>query len=511
MNPVDATTGIYAMRSSEYEHHRNVAFMTTITPRGPLTRDERLTTVAHELGHLFSALHDHPNDPYCSPETPDELFIMHPYSIEGDRANNKKFSECSKYFIRRLLKRRWGLLTVEKFQSCGNGIVEDGEECDCGAQEICHIVDPCCNSQCKIKGECSPLHSRCCNAECKIEQAGKKCSLENDCQKASYCDGKSSECPKQKSKPDGKLCASGLKACKNGRCSGSICIRYDLTACACPSNYSPCLVCCLNETCQPLKTKVFKPYGSRCDYQDGHCNLENMCVPLPINYDVVQSNDSQTIFQKYSFLNNWFYIIFLLTMLVLSVFSYLTSKQGDSHDFQGLQPRNLSFKQLSENNNWTLYIHQKLDEQLSEMNRFFEMFDEYCRSFLPFKKQTALERLKIFFPNVDDELLKDRICNCEMERDTIEELLFKDKFDILEGWVKYETYIIIKSDDVDLDKRCLKNAENFCYARNLNARRNAVKKYRAETILNLRTLFSFESGKSRYFKLPIERLRDLCV
>ena len=37
---------------------------------------------------------------------------------------------------------------------CGNGVVEEGEECDCGSNDTakCDMVDPCCNpGNCTLK------------------------------------------------------------------------------------------------------------------------------------------------------------------------------------------------------------------------------------------------------------------------------------------------------------------------------------------------------------------------
>lgn len=54
-------------------------------------------------------------------------------------------------------------------QHCGNKIVEENEDCDCGSLENCEEVDPCCDHiTCKLKkeSECSAAH-KCCS-KCKV-------------------------------------------------------------------------------------------------------------------------------------------------------------------------------------------------------------------------------------------------------------------------------------------------------------------------------------------------------
>lgn len=52
-------------------------------------------------------------------------------------------------------------------RNCGNKIVEDDEECDCGTSEEC-LNDPCCDSiTCKLKSEAECASGLCCD-NCKV-------------------------------------------------------------------------------------------------------------------------------------------------------------------------------------------------------------------------------------------------------------------------------------------------------------------------------------------------------
>ncbi|MCL4144543.1 UNVERIFIED_CONTAM: hypothetical protein GTU68_030727 [Idotea baltica] len=67
-------------------------------------------------------------------------------ATSGDKQNNNKFSPCSLKQINNVLNSKArdakGCFTEPQRAICGNGVVEEGEECDCGWQEDCE--ESCC-------------------------------------------------------------------------------------------------------------------------------------------------------------------------------------------------------------------------------------------------------------------------------------------------------------------------------------------------------------------------------
>ena len=105
------------------------------------------TVVSHEMGHNLGMIHDGDQSNGldargCSSNS----FIMGPSANLGNPAT--VFSSCSKSAVRGLFDDT-GLtcLTNEppaEGGECGDGILNIGEDCDCG-QDDCSDIDPCCH------------------------------------------------------------------------------------------------------------------------------------------------------------------------------------------------------------------------------------------------------------------------------------------------------------------------------------------------------------------------------
>ncbi|KAK2704288.1 hypothetical protein QYM36_016626, partial [Artemia franciscana] len=218
-------------------------------------------TLAHEIGHNFGSPHDPENNKDCTPGGEDGNYIMFARATSGDKKNNNKFSPCSLRSINGVLNAKArdsrGCFTEPKRAICGNGVVDPGEECDCGWEEDCK--ESCCfpmrsnpamnEKPCTLRPfkVCSPSQGPCCTEECLLKQ-GAKCREDNGCRDSSYCDGTTAECPLSINKPNKTVCNDEF-VCFMGECTGSICLAYGLESCQClPKPGDPptksCELCC---------------------------------------------------------------------------------------------------------------------------------------------------------------------------------------------------------------------------------------------------------------------------
>ncbi len=110
---------------------------------------------------------------------------------------------------------------------CGNGIVEPGEECDCGyaneckEQNCCYDADQKPSLKCRLKpnAKCSPSQGPCCTSQCNFASSNTNCMLSNECLNNVTCTGSNAFCPRNSSvfyKPNLTACNSGTQVCRNG-------------------------------------------------------------------------------------------------------------------------------------------------------------------------------------------------------------------------------------------------------------------------------------------------------
>ncbi|KAI0385379.1 zinc metalloprotease mde10 [Hypomontagnella monticulosa] len=200
---------------------------------------------AHETGHTFGAFHDCTSDTCadgtssmqkCCPlakATCDASgrFIMNPSTNQGIT----QFSPCTIGNICSAMGRgsvtsscltnNKDVVTISGSQ-CGNGIVEAGEECDCGGEGAngCGNNSCCDPKTCRFKDNavCDPANEDCCTAQCQFKSSGSVCRASTgSCDPQETCSGTSGTCPADVKTANGQSCGaagSGL-TCASGQCT----------------------------------------------------------------------------------------------------------------------------------------------------------------------------------------------------------------------------------------------------------------------------------------------------
>ncbi|XP_071500624.1 disintegrin and metalloproteinase domain-containing protein 10-like [Diadema antillarum] len=264
-------------------------------------------TFAHELGHSFGSQHD-PVTTTCSPGGDIGNYLMFSHSSSGDRINNDRFSSCSITSITNTLASVFsGFSKTNCFKSmsditfCGNGILEDGEECDCGYEEECtdrccvaqnadHTVSSACRLNSAVSAQCSPSQGPCCNSEtCNYQPSSYQCEAMDECHGAAQCSGSSVECPTPTPRADLTPCDGGRKLCDGGECSKSVCFLQERVECQCTDEVEFCDLCCKDARTglclssyrlglpPGQSTPLMMDPGSPCNDFMGYCDGFNEC------------------------------------------------------------------------------------------------------------------------------------------------------------------------------------------------------------------------------------------
>uniref|UniRef100_A0A3B1JYH8 ADAM metallopeptidase domain 9b n=1 Tax=Astyanax mexicanus TaxID=7994 RepID=A0A3B1JYH8_ASTMX len=173
------------------------------------------TVLAHEMGHNLGMNHD---DKRCQ--------CSGGSCIMGSSASGSTlFSTCSGDDFEQLIQRGGGvclrnqpsqddIITIPR---CGNGVQEQGEECDCGTPGNC--TNKCCDAAtCTLTRGSTCAAGSCCK-DCQLSVSGTPCrDSVNECDLPEFCTGGSGFCPPDSYLMDGLTCAENSAYCYEGRC-----------------------------------------------------------------------------------------------------------------------------------------------------------------------------------------------------------------------------------------------------------------------------------------------------
>nr|UST29447.1 ADAM 17-like protease [Haliclona caerulea] len=265
-------------RTAEGILYLNTGLSSSINWNRRVLTEEADIVTAHEFGHNFGSDHD-PDNTECAPsERSGGKFIMYPASVSGQRANNKRFSPCSKRQVDAVLRAKSHLCFTEpRERICGNYKIEPGEECDPGNLGL--RDSDCCAKDCKLKAgaQCSDGYDSPCCKSCQFVKVRTVCRNANPsfCEAETICQTNKATCPESPPLPDNTTCIERGK-CKAGKCI-DFCVVEGMLPCMCTEVEDGCKVCCQkdeNSTCVVWKNHTS---GGFLELKDGRPCVAGRC------------------------------------------------------------------------------------------------------------------------------------------------------------------------------------------------------------------------------------------
>ncbi|XP_045410665.1 disintegrin and metalloproteinase domain-containing protein 20 [Lemur catta] len=170
---------------------------------------------AHELGHNIGMIHD-TESCVCG----HKFCIMYAYRVPSTRFSNCSYAQYfdNSYSTGLCLQPPPYPENIFRLKFCGNLVVEEGEECDCGTVNQC-AKDPCCLLNCTLSPGAACAFGMCCK-DCKFMPSGTLCRQQvTECDLPEWCNGTSHQCPEDVYVQDGFSCSVNTycykKSCSN--------------------------------------------------------------------------------------------------------------------------------------------------------------------------------------------------------------------------------------------------------------------------------------------------------
>ena len=227
-----------ALRSSVCMRPELAAVLTVLDEQ-QTTRLSLVSTIAHETGHSLGFWDERYQNDWncqgaqnvqnCLDGCPGDNCIMRSCLVKTGKIHSG-WSRCT----RKQAAKRWNdgryfclgnrpfhrNTSIEAISSCGNGVIEYGEECDCSiGDNVCR--DVCCDmKKCKLRNGAKCSSGKCC-LDCHIRNKGHKCREKQDdfCDLEDTCDGSSEICFNNILDNRTSCDSTGDKWCKMGKCT----------------------------------------------------------------------------------------------------------------------------------------------------------------------------------------------------------------------------------------------------------------------------------------------------